>query len=137
MATLDFQFAPTTPNDGVSPSVVQAYNVAAATATPLPVVLATPENTEGLVVVVDVTTASGTGVTFTIEGVDRASKKTWVILTSTAKTGAGTTIMRVSASLAASANVTAQDLVPDEIVIRAAHSDSAALTYTVGVHFTS
>ncbi len=136
MAALDQSFVATDPLRDEAPSSVRAMNVVAATATPKPAILSAPIGSGGLVVVVEVTTASGTGVTFTIEGVDRASNKTWVILTSTAKTTAATTVLRVSPNITAAANLIAQDLIPSEVIIRAAHSDGAALTYTVGVHFT-
>lgn len=134
MAALDQNFTDHPPLDGgndVASAV--AFPSVARTSTPNPAIFSNYSGT-GLIVVIDMTVGSGTGVTFTIEGVDRASNKTWVILTSTAKSSAATTVLRVHPNLAASANVTAQDMVPKEFLIRAAHSDGASLTYSVGVH---
>lgn len=141
MATLGLTEADYTehpPVETCAPSSGTAFASAARTATPEPVIYAVPEDTQNLLVVIDATASAATpSVVFTIEGVDRASGKTWVILTSAAITGAGTTILRVSPNLTAAANTIAQDMVPAEIVIRPTHGDADSLTYSVGVHFTA
>lgn len=138
MATLDQAFTDHPPIGDVSPASGTAFSSVARTATPAPAIFSAPEDTDGLIVVIDVTAVSGSSsVVFTIEGVDRASGKTWVILASAAKVASATTVLRVSPNIAASANLIAQDMVPSEFIIRAAHGTADSTTYSVGVHTTS
>lgn len=109
---------------------------AARTAAPPGVVFST-SGAVGLEVVLDVTAdTGGNTVTLTISGADRASGKLWTVLASAAKASSTTTVLRVNQNLAASANLIAQDMVPPEVAITVAHSDSAAITYSIGVHLT-
>ncbi len=57
------------------------------------------------------------------------------LLASAAKASATTTVLRVSPHLTVAANTIAKDVIPAEVVITVAHSDTAAITYSVGVHF--
>ncbi len=60
---------------------------------------------------------------------------TWLILAGAAKSKGTTTVLRVSPNITAAANTIAQDVLPSEVLILPVHSDSAAIVYSVGVHF--
>lgn len=138
MAALDTVFTEHTPfAGGDSVRSCTAFTSTARTATPAPVILCNPQ-AGSLAVVIDVTAVSGSSsVVFTVEGVDRASGKTWVILTSAARVATGTTVLRVSPNISVSANLIAQDVVPYEFIIRPVHGTTDTTTYTVGVHLTA
>lgn len=105
---------------------------AARTATPTIDTLRVAGGAQGLIVVVDVTAAAGTpSVVFTIKGVDPVSTKTWDILASSAITGTGTTVLRVSPHLTASANAIAKDIVPAYLTVAAVHADGDSITYSL------
>jgi len=114
---------------------VPVYTSAARTATP-----DTQEFTElgpvaGLALVIDVTAVTATpSVTFRIQGVDRASGKTWDILTSAAITAVGTTVLRVGPGITATANVAVSDVIPPIIRITATHGDADSITYIATLH---
>lgn len=137
MAALDLAFTDHPPSDGDAPASITAFTSISRTATPNPGIFGSAEDSGGLVVVIDITAANAGGVILTIEGVDRASQKTWVILTSASFASTGTRVLRVSPNIIAVANLIAQDLVPQEVIIRVAHGDANPTTYTVGVHFTA
>jgi hypothetical protein len=89
-------------------------------------------DSDGLLVVVNVTAVADTpSVVFTIRGVDMVSGSTWVVLTSAAIVGTGTTVLRVHPSLTAATNVTAKDVVPAFWTITAVHGDADSITYSV------
>jgi hypothetical protein len=127
-----------TEHGGVAPDAPAsgtAFESVARTAAPPSAIFSTPRGAQNLAVVLDVTAnTGGNTATLTISGVDRSGNKLWTILASAAKT-VSTTVLRVSPNITASANLIAQDVVPSEIQIDVAHSDGAAITYSVGVHF--
>jgi hypothetical protein len=85
-----------------------------------------------LTVVIDVTAVTSTpSTTFTIQGIDRTSGKTWTILASTALASTGTVVLRVAPGITASANVSANDVVPPLIRIVASHGNANSMTYSV------
>lgn len=137
MAALDFAFTDHPPHDGSAPASGTAFTAVSRTASPNPVIYGAPDDTGGLVVVIDITAANAGGVILTIEGVDRASQKTWVILTSASFASTGTRVLRVSPNIIAVANLIAQDVIPQEVIIRVAHGDANPAVYTVGAHFTA
>lgn len=121
--------------DPVAPSSGTAFESIARTASPKGVIIGVPKGSDALVVVLDVTAnTAGNTATLTVSGVDRAGNKLWTILASAAKT-VSTTVLRVSPNITASANLIAQDVLPSEIQIDVANSDTASITYSVGVHF--
>lgn len=86
----------------------------------------------GVVVVVNVTAASATpSVVFTIQGKCPLSGAYFTILASAAVTGTGTTVLRAYPGLAASANVTANDVLPEHWRLLATHADADEITYSV------
>ena len=72
-----------------------------------------------------------TAALFTILSVDPFSGTTRTILASAAVTGTGDTFLRVSPSIAASANAVAQDVIPAFFTITAVHGDADSITYSV------
>lgn len=84
---------------------------------------------------IDVTAASATpSVVFTIAGVSPGpAGTTYTILASSAITGTGLTVLRVSQHLTASANLIAKDFLPPAIKVTATHADTDSITYSV--HF--
>lgn len=109
---------------------------AARTVTPNTEELEVPTGTRFGVFIVDVTAATSTPSTvFTVSGVDRLSGKTYVILTSAAIVGTGTTVLRIGPGLTAAANLVANDIIPPVIRITATHGNANSQTYTVSAHF--
>jgi hypothetical protein len=105
---------------------------AARTATPTVDTFHISGETQGLIVVIDVTAAvASPSVVFTIQGVDPVSAKTWDILASAAVTGTGTTVLRVHPEITASANLIAKDVVPAYFTVTAVHADADSITYSV------
>lgn len=90
------------------------------------------DQARSLAVVINITGYSAGNLTVTIKG-SSASGATWTILTSAALSANGTTVLRISPDLAASANVTAQDIVPPNLVVSAVSATSPVFTYTVDV----
>ena len=93
-----------------------------------------PQRHRGLIVVVDVTVnAGGLGsVTVKINGKDPASGKYYTILQSTALSAVATTVLRIYPTLTASANLIAQDILPETIQIVATGGSGGPITYSVG-----
>lgn len=84
----------------------------------------------GVLVLIDITAIAATpSVTFTIQG--KIAGSYYTILASAAKTGTGQTIMRVYPGLTASANLIANDFLPDNIRIDVAVGDTDSMTYSV------
>jgi hypothetical protein len=86
-------------------------------------------------VVVDITSleAGTPSLTVTIRGVDPASGKGIALLQSAALSTVSTTVLRVGQDLTAAANLTANDLVPENIQVLVDHTDSQPITYSVGM----
>jgi hypothetical protein len=94
-------------------------------------------NTDGsaAVVVLDVTAVTSTpSLVLTILGIDKASGKTWTILTSAAIATAVTTIFRVGLGITPAAGLAVNDILPPvwQVVVTAGNANSA--TYSVGAH---
>lgn len=92
-------------------------------------------NARGLKLVIDITTITGTTptLTVTIQGKDPVSGKYFTILASAALNATGTTVLTVYPGLTASANVTANDVLPrDWRVITAIAGTTPAVTATIG-----
>lgn len=86
----------------------------------------------GVHLVIDATASAATpGVVFTIQGKDPVSGQYYTILASAAVTGTGTTVLRVYPGLTASANVTANDVLPADWRLLATAADADSLTYSV------
>ena len=93
------------------------------------------ENATSLVLVIDVTVDDAlASVVFNIDGLDVLSGSTWTLLDSAAVTAVGTTVLRISPHLAASANTIAKDIIPPVIRVNPVHADGDAMTYSVTVH---
>lgn len=86
----------------------------------------------GVKVTIDVTAASATpSVVFTIQGKDPLSGQYYTVLASAAKTGISTTVLSVYPGIAASANVSANDVMPTTWRVNCVHADADSITYTV------
>ena len=93
------------------------------------------ENAQGLMIVIDVTLDPGTAsIVFNIDGLDVLTGSTWTLLDSAAITGTGTTVLRISPHLTASANTIAKDIIPRVIRVNPVHADAESMTYSVTVH---
>ena len=95
-----------------------------------------PSGREGIIVVLDVTTASGYSATVSINGKDDVSGKTWVILAATAITAAGTKVIRVRPGLANVNNVAAGDVLPHTVEVQVTHTDGTSITYSLSAILT-
>ncbi len=88
----------------------------------------------GCHIIIDVTAVTDTpSVVPTIQGKDTVSGKYYTLLVGAAITTTGTTILRVYPDLAPSANLIADDIVPNKFRILMTHGDSDSITYSVGV----
>jgi len=91
---------------------------------------------KGVEVFIDVTAVSGMpSLTLSVNNVDPLSGKSRAVLSSTAITTTGTTVLRVYPGITAAANAAASDFIAPfgNIKVTAANADSA--TYTVGANF--
>lgn len=94
---------------------------------------------QSLIIVIDWTaeTDAGASIVYTIQGRDPVSGATWDILASAAITAVGTTVLRVSPHIAASANVIAKDIVPPHLRLKVDAADTKRVTYSVAAYFTA
>lgn len=85
------------------------------------------------VVVTLVTTAIGTGsITLTINGFDRASNTSYLLLSGAAVVTNTTNRYTVTPNIPVVANVSAKDVLPELWNIKVSHNNANATTYTVG-----
>lgn len=87
---------------------------------------------KGVVLVIKITAGAGLSLTFTIQGKDPVSGAYYTILASSALTGTGTTVLRVYPGLTASANVTADDVLPRTWRVDVNAGNNTSATYSVG-----
>ncbi len=105
----------------------------ARTASPTPVDLDT-KGAAGCIVYVDVTAGSGVpSVVFNIDGYDSAADEAWTLLDSAAITVVGFTVYRVWPGATVTANVGANEWIPDRIRISPVHAEGSSITYSVTV----
>lgn len=87
----------------------------------------------GVKVVLDMTTVGTGSVTLTIQGKDNASGKYYTLLAGAAVITNSTNVYTVYPSLPATANVSANDVLPKTFRILVTANNANAATYTVGV----
>ena len=110
------------------------YASAARTATPTAVVINT-RRAKALTVVFDATAVTATpSIVITIDGFDSLSNSYFNLLTGAAVATAVKTVYRIGPGLAASANLTIADYLPDQVRITMTHGDTDSITYTVSAH---
>jgi hypothetical protein len=89
---------------------------------------------KGCHVIIDATSITDTpSVVPTIQGRDTVSGKYYTLLTGSAITGIGTTILKVYPGLIPAANLVANDILPSKFRILMTHADADSITYSVGV----
>lgn len=112
------------------------YASAARTATPDTEELELPRGTRYATFVLDATAITATpSVTLKVEGVDRASGKTWTLIQDAAVTGIATSTVQIGPGLPVAANVSDNVALPPVIRVTATHGDADSITYSVGAHF--
>ncbi len=117
-----------------TPNIITVYPSAARVATPTAVEL-DMSTARSLILVIDVTADPAlASVVFNIDGVDTLSGTAWTILDSTAVDGTGTTILRISPEMTASAGSKARDVVPAVVRVTPVHADADSITYSVAAH---
>lgn len=84
----------------------------------------------GLRLTVDLTDIDGTSITFTIQGYDPLSGKTYTLLASAAQTGAATVSMLIYPGCVAVANLTANTVLPEQWQVTASGTITDA-TYSI------
>lgn len=90
---------------------------------------------EGIHVIINVTLdAALASVVPTIDGFDPLSETWYNILTASAVTAVGTTVLRVHPDLVAVANLTANDFLPRKYRVVMTHADADAITYSIGIN---
>ena len=102
-------------------------------ATPTAVDLDT-KGAAGCIIYVDVTADPSTAsVTFNFDGYDSAADEAWTLLDSAAVVGVGFTVYRIWPGATVTANVGANEWLPDRIRIAPVHVDAESMTYSVTV----
>ena len=113
-----------------------AYASAARTATPTVKDLNTSKDV-GIQYVIDVTAVTATpSVVPTISGVDPVSGSLYTLLTGSAITATGTTVLQVHPEMAAVANLVGNAMLPQITRLTMAHGDADSITYTVSAMLT-
>ncbi len=109
------------------------YESAARTATPTPATVLLENGVLNAEIVIAVTAATSTPSTvFNIEAPDGAGAW-YVLLSSVAIVGVGTTALRIGGDITAVANVAAQVILPDVIRCRPVHGNANSQTYSVSI----
>ncbi len=89
----------------------------------------------GLHLVIDVTAVTATpSVVPTVDFYDELSGKWCNLLTGSAITATGTTVLKIYPGITAAANAAASDVVHGRLRLAMAHGDSDSATYTAAVH---
>jgi hypothetical protein len=110
---------------------VAVYASAARTATPTSVEFGS-RGAHGLHLVIDVTAVSATpSVTPLIEGYSGPSNVWYELLTGSAITATGTTVLKIYPGIGAIANAAASDVVPNKLRVTMTHADADSITYSV------
>lgn len=91
----------------------------------------THSGTGGKVIIDCTVDPAAASVVFTLQGIDPISGSTWTILQSAAVAAVGTTVLTVFPGAPATANVSANDFLPENIQINANHADGDSITYSV------
>lgn len=89
-------------------------------------------NHKGVIVVLDVTVPGTGSITLEIDAKDPVSGKYYAVLTGAAVTTLSTNIYRVYPGLTASANATANDILPRTWRIKVTANNANTITYSVG-----
>jgi hypothetical protein len=113
------------------------YASAARTATPSPHADKKARGAKGLLVFINVSLVPGSApsVVFTVQGKDPISGTYYTILASAAITGTGLTVLRVFPGGPVTANLAANDTLPEDWRVTATHGNANSLTYTVGAQY--
>lgn len=88
----------------------------------------------GLHLVIDVTAVTGASVVPTIDGQDVLSGKFYNLLTGSAITTTGTTVLKIYPGIGTIANGAASDVIPANLRLVMTHADGNSITYTASVH---
>jgi hypothetical protein len=114
-------------------SQLSIFTSSARTATPTAVEV-NANGAHGIHLVIDVTAASSPSVVPTIDGYDELSGKYYNLLTGSAITATGTTVLKIFPGIATLANGAASDVIPNRIRISMTHGNANSVTYTVAAH---
>lgn len=94
-------------------------------------------HTKAMHVVINVTSITATpSITPKIEGCDPISGTAYTILEGLAMTATGTQVLKVGLGIAASANASAQDMIPSAWRVTVTHADTDSITYSVAANIT-
>lgn len=119
---------------GVGKPQVTLYTSAARTSTPTAAEFHT-QGAHGLHLVIDVSAVSSTpSVTPTIDGYDALSDSWYNLLTGSAITATGTTVLKIYPGITAVANASASDVTPNVCRLVATHADGDSITYSAAAH---
>lgn len=91
----------------------------------------------GIQYVIDVTAVAATpSVVPTISGIDPTSGSIYTLLTGSAITATGTTVLQVHPEMAAVANLVGNAMLPQNTRLTMTHADADSITYTVSAMLT-
>lgn len=111
--------------------VIEVYASAARTASPTAEIIATGD-APAVYFIVEVTAVTATpSVVFNFELHDPETDTDVTLLASAAVTGVSSNIYKISPALTASANLIAQEHVPQFVKVRPVHADADSITYQV------
>ena len=119
-----------------SKATSRPYASAARTATPAVVDLNTSKDI-GIQYVIDVTAITDTPIVVpTISGIDPVSGSIYTLLTGSAITATGTTVLQVHPEMAAVANLVGNAMLPQLTRLTMTHADADSITYSVSAMLT-
>ncbi len=108
------------------------YASAARTASPTAVTQTNSAGERGAHIIIVVSAVAATpSVVPTIEAYDSLSDSWYTLLTGSAITATGTTILKIYPGIAVNANATASDILPPVWRVSMTHADSDSITYSV------
>lgn len=119
------------PGDSGQGKQLTCVTSAARTTNPSDVTIRNNTFCKGIKVVINVTAQSGGSVTCTIQGHDILSGATWTLLASAAITTVSTVILTVYPGAPVSANVSANDVIPAEVILHFTSANGSSITYSV------
>lgn len=93
------------------------------------------EGCRGLHLVINVSSVTSTpSVTPKIEGYSSLANVWYTVLEGSAITATGTTVLKVYPGIAAAANASASDIMPDVWRVTMTHGDSDSITFSIAAH---
>lgn len=115
---------------------IQALASAARTASPTDVTIDVPLSAQAVHFIIDATAIAATpSVVFNIRGVTPVSGTQYLLLASAAVATVSNVQLQIGPGLPVTANLSANAVLPSQLVLDPVHGDADSITYSVQVHF--